>query len=123
VREKAERKGEKPAEEKAFDVTASLLVSLLALPPPSPPPRQLVESTVDADDALTTSAPFHANFPEQLRYFVNKKISETQTGVRCMGFVLSGHEFRRGDTRSWNIFASPRPQQTHPNVRTVFIMP
>ncbi|KAH9063988.1 exonuclease II [Lactarius vividus] len=62
LREKAERKGEKLPESKPFD-----------------------------SNCITPGTPFMAKLSEQLRYFVNKKISE-DTNWRDVQVVLSGHE-------------------------------
>lgn len=62
LREKAERKGEKLPESKPFD-----------------------------SNCITPGTPFMAKLSEQLRYFVNKKISE-DANWRDVQVVLSGHE-------------------------------
>ncbi|KAJ3807699.1 exonuclease II [Lentinula aff. lateritia] len=62
LRQKAEAKGEKLPEEKAFD-----------------------------SNCITPGTPFMARLSEQLKYFVNKKISE-DSNWRDVQVVLSGHE-------------------------------
>jgi 5'-3' exonuclease len=72
-------------------VTALLLVRLPA-PSPFPPLAGSWRKRVDADEALTTpGTPFMVKLSEQLRYFVNKKISE-DANWREVQVVLSGHE-------------------------------
>jgi 5'-3' exoribonuclease 1 len=62
MREKAERKGEKMPEEKAFD-----------------------------SNCITPGTPFMARLSKHLRYFVNKKMSE-DADWRGVKVILSGHE-------------------------------
>jgi 5'-3' exoribonuclease 1 len=85
VREKAERKGEKLPDEKAFDsncITPGLSLSCV----------NLRSWRVDADEPHVMSGThFMAKLSEQLRYFVNKKISE-DANWREVQVVLSGHE-------------------------------
>jgi len=96
VREKAERKGEKLPDEKAFDSNcitpgvSSASNPPFPFPPSTSPPSWT--SGIAADEALTIPGThFMAKLSEQLRYFVNKKISE-DANWREVHVVLSGHE-------------------------------
>ncbi|TRM64823.1 exonuclease II [Schizophyllum amplum] len=89
VREKAESKGEKLPEEKAFD-----------------------------SNCITPGTPFMARLSEQLRYFVNKKITEDANwhGVEV---VLSGHEVPgEGEHKIMEYIRLSRAQPDYnPNIR------
>ncbi|KAH8831417.1 exonuclease II [Flagelloscypha sp. PMI_526] len=89
VREKAERKGEKLPEEKAFD-----------------------------SNCITPGTPFMARLSEQLRYFVNKKITE-DSNWRDIQVVLSGHEVPgEGEHKIMEYIRLSRAQPDYnPNVR------
>lgn len=89
VREKAERKGEKLPEEKAFD-----------------------------SNCITPGTPFMARLSEQLRYFVNKKISE-DSNWQNVTVVLSGHEVPgEGEHKVMEYIRLSRAQPDYdPNVR------
>ncbi|KAL4244297.1 5'-3' exoribonuclease 1 [Abortiporus biennis] len=89
VREKAERKGEKLPESKAFD-----------------------------SNCITPGTPFMARLSEQLRYFVNKKISE-DSNWRNVTVVLSGHEVPgEGEHKIMEYIRLSRAQPDYdPNVR------
>jgi 5'-3' exoribonuclease 1 len=82
TREKAERRGEKLPDQKAFDsncITPGTFVCILVL------------SLNDSSDKFDPGTPFMAKLSNQLKYFVNKKITEDANwaGVEV---VLSGHE-------------------------------
>ncbi|CAL1717076.1 unnamed protein product [Somion occarium] len=89
VREKAERKGEKLPDEKAFD-----------------------------SNCITPGTPFMARLSEQLRYFVNKKITE-DSNWREVTVVLSGHEVPgEGEHKIMEYIRKSRAQLDYdPNVR------
>ncbi|KXN82677.1 5'-3' exoribonuclease 1, partial [Leucoagaricus sp. SymC.cos] len=89
VREKAERKGEKLPDEKAFD-----------------------------SNCITPGTPFMARLSEQLRYFVNKKISE-DSNWRDIKVVLSGHEVPgEGEHKIMEYIRLSRAQPDYnPNIR------
>ncbi|KAF8910440.1 XRN 5'-3' exonuclease N-terminus-domain-containing protein [Gymnopilus junonius] len=89
VREKAEAKGEKLPEEKAFD-----------------------------SNCITPGTPFMARLSEQLRYFVNKKITE-DSNWRNIEVVLSGHEVPgEGEHKIMEYIRLSRAQPDYnPNIR------
>ncbi|KAI0833606.1 exonuclease II [Trametes gibbosa] len=89
IREKAERKGEKLPEEKAFD-----------------------------SNCITPGTEFMARLSEQLRYFVNKKISE-DSNWRDVTVVLSGHDVPgEGEHKIMEYIRLSRAQLGYdPNVR------
>ncbi|KAH9972179.1 XRN 5'-3' exonuclease N-terminus-domain-containing protein [Lactifluus volemus] len=89
VREKAERKGEKLPEEKAFD-----------------------------SNCITPGTAFMAKLSEQLRYFVNKKITE-DANWRGVQVVLSGHEVPgEGEHKIMEYIRLSKAQpEYNPNVR------
>ncbi|KAJ7157550.1 exonuclease II [Mycena crocata] len=89
VREKAEQKGETLPEEKAFD-----------------------------SNCITPGTPFMARLSDQLRYFINKKISE-DSNWRDVEVVLSGHEVPgEGEHKIMEYIRLSRAQPDYnPNVR------
>ncbi|KAL4264437.1 5'-3' exoribonuclease 1 [Pleurotus pulmonarius] len=89
VREKAERKGEKLPEEKAFD-----------------------------SNCITPGTPFMTRLSAQLKYFINKKISE-DSSWRDIEVVLSGHEVPgEGEHKIMEYIRLSRAQPDYnPNVR------
>ncbi|THH13302.1 hypothetical protein EW146_g6897 [Bondarzewia mesenterica] len=89
VREKALSKGEKLPDEKAFD-----------------------------SNCITPGTPFMAKLSEQLRYFVNKKISE-DSNWRDIQVVLSGHEVPgEGEHKIMDYIRLSKAQPDYnPNVR------
>ncbi|KAJ7868462.1 exonuclease II [Mycena leptocephala] len=89
VREKAEAKGEVLPEEKAFD-----------------------------SNCITPGTPFMARLSDQLRYFINKKISE-DSNWRDVEVVLSGHEVPgEGEHKIMEYIRLSRAQPDYnPNVR------
>ncbi|TFY75929.1 hypothetical protein EWM64_g8082 [Hericium alpestre] len=89
VREKALRNGEKLPDEKAFD-----------------------------SNCITPGTPFMAKLSEQLRYFVNKKISE-DSNWRDIQVVLSGHEVPgEGEHKIMEYIRKSKAQPDYnPNVR------
>ncbi|KAG2018391.1 exonuclease II [Coprinopsis cinerea AmutBmut pab1-1] len=89
VREKAERRGEKLPEEKAFD-----------------------------SNCITPGTPFMARLSAQLRYFINKKITE-DSNWRSVEVVLSGHEVPgEGEHKIMEYIRLSRAQPDYnPNVR------
>ncbi|CAA7269491.1 unnamed protein product [Cyclocybe aegerita] len=89
VREKAEAKGEKLPEEKAFD-----------------------------SNCITPGTPFMVRLSEQLRYFINKKITE-DSNWRDIQVVLSGHEVPgEGEHKIMEYIRLSRAQPDYnPNVR------
>ncbi|KAF8738458.1 hypothetical protein AX14_011448 [Amanita brunnescens Koide BX004] len=89
AREKAERKGEKLPTEKAFD-----------------------------SNCITPGTPFMARLSEQLRYFVNKKITE-DSNWRDIQVVLSGYEVPgEGEHKIMEYIRLARAQPDYnPNVR------
>ncbi|KAJ7500293.1 exonuclease II [Mycena galericulata] len=89
VREKAEAKGETLPEEKAFD-----------------------------SNCITPGTPFMARLSDQLRYFINKKITE-DSNWRDVEVVLSGHEVPgEGEHKIMEYIRLSRAQPDYnPNVR------
>ncbi|KAF8055536.1 exonuclease II, partial [Lyophyllum atratum] len=89
VREKAEQKGEKLPDEKAFD-----------------------------SNCITPGTPFMARLSAQLRYFINKKITE-DSNWRNVEVVLSGHEVPgEGEHKIMEYIRLSRAQPDYnPNVR------
>ncbi|THH31525.1 hypothetical protein EUX98_g2669 [Antrodiella citrinella] len=89
TREKAERKGEKLPDSKAFD-----------------------------SNCITPGTPFMARLSEQLRYFVNKKITE-DSNWRDITVVLSGHDVPgEGEHKIMEYIRLSRAQADYdPNVR------
>ncbi|KAF9778851.1 exonuclease II [Thelephora terrestris] len=89
VREKAERKGEKLPDERAFD-----------------------------SNCITPGTVFMAKLSEQLKYFVNKKISEDSNWRECQ-VILSGHEVPgEGEHKIMEYIRKSRAQPDYnPNVR------
>ncbi|KAH9481103.1 5'-3' exoribonuclease 1 [Psilocybe cubensis] len=89
VREKAEAKGEKLPDEKAFD-----------------------------SNCITPGTPFMARLSEQLRYFINKKITE-DSNWRDVEVVLSGHEVPgEGEHKIMEYIRLSRAQPDYnPNIR------
>ncbi|KAH8101020.1 exonuclease II [Cristinia sonorae] len=89
IREKAERKGEKLPAEKAFD-----------------------------SNCITPGTPFMTRLSEQLRYFVNKKITE-DSNWRDITVILSGHEVPgEGEHKIMEYIRLSRAQADYdPNVR------
>ncbi|KAI0950824.1 hypothetical protein AcW1_008023 [Taiwanofungus camphoratus] len=89
VREKAEQKGEKLPDQKAFD-----------------------------SNCITPGTEFMAKLSEQLRYFINKKISE-DSNWRDVTVVLSGHEVPgEGEHKIMEYIRLSRAQPDYdPNVR------
>ncbi|KAF8150162.1 exonuclease II [Crassisporium funariophilum] len=89
VREKAEAKGEKLPDEKAFD-----------------------------SNCITPGTPFMARLSDQLRYFINKKITE-DSNWRDVEVVLSGHEVPgEGEHKIMEYIRLSRAQPNYnPNVR------
>ncbi|KAG6827914.1 hypothetical protein H0H92_009983 [Tricholoma furcatifolium] len=89
VREKAERNGEKLPDEKAFD-----------------------------SNCITPGTPFMARLSAQLRYFINKKITE-DSNWRNVEVVLSGHEVPgEGEHKIMEYIRLSRAQPDYnPNVR------
>jgi 5'-3' exoribonuclease 1 len=107
IREKAERNGEKLPDEKAFDsncITPGALqifafVYVLTNPPP-------------------TGTPFMARLSDQMRYFINKKISE-DSNWRNIEVVFSGHEVPgEGEHKIMEYIRLSRAQPDYnPNIR------
>ncbi|KAG6832742.1 hypothetical protein H0H87_000591 [Tephrocybe sp. NHM501043] len=89
VREKAEKKGEKLPDEKAFD-----------------------------SNCITPGTPFMTRLSAQLRYFINKKITE-DSNWRNVEVVLSGHEVPgEGEHKIMEYIRLSRAQPDYnPNVR------
>ncbi|KAJ7472590.1 exonuclease II [Mycena latifolia] len=89
IREKAEQKGETLPEEKAFD-----------------------------SNCITPGTPFMARLSDQLRYFINKKITE-DSNWRDVEVVMSGHEVPgEGEHKIMEYIRLSRAQPDYnPNVR------
>ena len=79
VREKAEKNGEKLPEEKAFDSNCIT------------PGTSTHLTVMNLDIELRIGTSFMARLSEQLKYFINKKITE-DANWRGIQVVLSGHE-------------------------------
>ena len=105
VREKAERKGEKLPEEKAFDSNCITPGMCLSLPP-------LLSNLTPIGTV------FMAKLSEQLKYFVNKKISEDSNWRECQ-VILSGHDVPgEGEHKVMEYIRKSRAQPDYnPNVR------
>ncbi|KAF8975312.1 exonuclease II [Cyathus striatus] len=116
VREKAERKGEKLPDEKAFDsncITPALpfpshLLVFLFFPSPYLPTHP----------SPASGTPFMARLSDRLRYFINKKITE-DSNWRDVQVVLSGHEVPgEGEHKIMEYIRLSRAQPDYnPNVR------
>ncbi len=108
VRAKAEAKGEKLPEEKAFDsncITPGACHFPLAL-------------AVCPESGFGAGTPFMTRLSEQLRYFINKKITE-DANWRDIEVVLSGHEVPgEGEHKIMEYIRLSRAQPDYnPNVR------
>jgi len=105
IREMAERKGEKLPDEKAFD--SNCITPGMCVPPPPQSPRLIAIGTV-----------FMAKLSEQLKYFVNKKISEDSNWRECQ-VILSGHDVPgEGEHKIMEYIRKSRAQPDYnPNVR------
>ena len=105
VKEKAERKGEKLPKEKAFDsncITPGVCTSLPCL----------------WCVLIPIGTMFMAKLSEQLKYFVNKKISEDSNWRDCQ-VILSGHDVPgEGEHKIMEYIRKSRAQPDYnPNVR------
>lgn len=105
VKEKAERKGEKLPKEKAFDsncITPGVCTSLPCL----------------WWVLIPIGTMFMAKLSEQLKYFVNKKISEDSNWRDCQ-VILSGHDVPgEGEHKIMEYIRKSRAQPDYnPNVR------
>ena len=107
VREKAEAKGEKLPEEKAFDSNCI-----------TPGAQQALSSYPFSLLNVFAGTPFMARLSEQLHYFINKKITE-DSNWRDVEVVLSGHEVPgEGEHKIMEYIRLSRAQPDYnPNVR------
>lgn len=107
VKEKAEAKGEKLPDEKAFDSNCI-----------TPGTSSCHILLFDLADQYRAGTPFMARLSEQLRYFINKKISE-DSNWRDVQVVLSGHEVPgEGEHKIMEYIRLSRAQPDYnPNVR------
>ena len=109
VREKALAKGEKLPEAKAFDSNCITPGAHIMLSP-----NHMVAH-------ISAGTPFMARLSEQLRYFVNKKISE-DSNWRDIEVVLSGHDVPgEGEHKIMEYIRLSRAQPNYnPNIRHCF---
>jgi 5'-3' exoribonuclease 1 len=105
VREKAERKGENLPEEKAFDSNCIT-------------PGAYTQSHGLSPNLIPVGTVFMTKLSEQLKYFVNKKISEDSNWRECQ-VILSGHDVPgEGEHKIMEYIRKTRAQPDYnPNVR------
>lgn len=105
VREKAERKGEQLPDEKAFDSNCIT-------------PGMCAQSPCLLSNLIQTGTVFMAKLSEQLKYFVNKKITEDANWRECQ-VILSGHDVPgEGEHKIMEYIRKSRAQPDYnPNVR------
>jgi 5'-3' exoribonuclease 1 len=107
VREKAERKGEKLPDEKAFDSNCI-----------TPGVYESITFSALYETDIPPGTPFMVRLSDQLRYFVNKKISD-DSSWRDIQVVLSGHEVPgEGEHKIMEYIRLARAQPDYnPNIR------
>lgn len=108
IREKAEQKGEKLPDEKAFDSNCITPGTLYAF----------ISSNCEPICKYRPGTPFMARLSDQLRYFINKKITE-DSNWRNVQVVLSGHEVPgEGEHKIMEYIRLSRAQKDYnPNIR------
>ena len=119
IREKAERKGEKMPVEKAFDSNCITPGELIFCFPFFILSYDVFHFALANNcPHITLGTPFMARLSAQLRYFINKKISEDSNWSQVT-VVLSGHEVPgEGEHKIMEYIRLARAQPDHnPNVR------